>query len=299
MKSITALRRKYLAGGVCPITVKSISGDASPQHEGDLTDIRHSHDFSELVVITEGYGIHWIDGDDYPVAAGDIFVIQGKTAHYFKERHTLGMFNVMFDARHLNNNSKKLQEIAGYNALFLLEPAYRRRHKFQSRLHITRHALTLVEAIVKRMSDELKKQKPGYDTMLLSLFLELLVFLSREYSTVEMPQAKSLYRIGNIIGELEKNYKRDWRLDDIARIACMSKSNLLSVFKEATGSSPIDYLIRIRLQKAAEMLASTSLNISEISPECGFADSNYLTRQFRKIYKLSPREFRKNSHGFE
>ena len=193
---------------------------------------------------------------------------------------------------------KKLQEIAGYNALFLLEPAYRRRHKFQSRLHITRHALTLAEAIVKRMGDELNRQKPGYDTMLMSLFLELLVFLSREYSTVEMPQAKSLYRIGNIIGELEKHYKRDWRLDDVARIACMSKSSLLSVFKEATGYSPIDYLIRIRLHKAAEMLVSTSSTISEISPECGFADSNYLTRQFRKVYKVSPREFRRNSPGF-
>ena len=147
------------------------------------------------------------------------------------------------------------------------------------------------------MSDELNKQKSGYETMLRSLFLELLVFLSREYSTVEMPQAKSLYRIGNIIGELETHYKRDWRLDEIARIACMSKSSLLSVFKEATGYSPIDYLIRIRLHKAAEMLAASTFTISEIAPECGFADSNYLTRQFRKVYKLSPREYRRSSPG--
>lgn len=299
MKKVTALRRKYLAGGMYPISVKSISGDVSPQHEGDLTDIMHSHDFSELVIITEGYGVHRIDGVDYPVAAGDIFVIQGKTAHCFRERHKLRMFNVMFDASRLKGNLKKLQEIAGYNALFLLEPAYRRRHNFQSRLHIARHTLTLVEAIVKRMNDELINKKTGYGTMLLSLFLELLVFLSREYSTVEMPQAKSLYRIGKIIGELEKNFKREWCLDEIARIACMSKSSLLSVFKESTGYSPIDYLIRIRLHKVAEMLTSTSCTISEISPECGFSDSNYLTRQFRKVYRLSPREFRKNSPGGE
>lgn len=295
MKKITALRRKYLIGCAYPISIKSISGDASPQHEGDLTDIQHSHDFSELVIITEGYGIHWIDGDDYPVTAGDIFAIHGKTAHYFKKRHNLAMFNVMFDARRLDGYLKKLQEIAGYNALFLLEPAYRRRHKFKSRLHISRHALSYVETVVKRMSDELHKQKPGYDTMLLSFFLELLVFLSREYSMVEIPQVKSLFRIGNIIGELEKQYKRNWCLDEIARLACMSKSNLLAIFGEATGYSPIEYLIRIRLQKAAEMLIATPLTISEIAPECGFNDSNYLTRQFCRVYKLSPREFRKNS----
>ncbi len=295
MKEVTALRRKYLSGGAYPIAIKTISGDASPQHEGDLTDIRHSHDFCELVIITEGYGIHWIDGEDYPVTAGDIFVIQGKTAHYFKERHKLCLFNVMFEPKRLGRNLQKLQEIAGYNALFLLEPAYRRRHKFKSRLHIARHTLIHVETIVKRMVEEYHSQQPGYDTMLLSFFMELLVFLSREYSMMEIPQAKSLYRIGNIIGELEKHYKRNWQLDEIARFACMSKSNLLTVFKEATGQSPIEYLIRIRLQKAAGMLISTPLSIGEIAPECGFADSNYLTRQFRKVYKISPREFRKKS----
>lgn len=295
MANVTAQRRRYLSGNTYPIAVKTISGDAFPQHDGDLTDIRHSHDFSELVVITEGYGVHWIDGDDYPVTAGDIFVIQGRTAHYFKERHKLSLFNVMFDSKRLGNPLRKLQEIAGYNALFLLEPAYRRRHKFKSRLHISRHALVYVETVVKRMADELHRQLPGHDTMLLSSFLDLVVFLSREYSTVEIPQAKSLYRIGNIIGQLEKQFKRDWQLEEIARLACMSKSNLLTVFKEATGYSPIDYLIRIRLQKAAEMLISTPLSISEIAPECGFSDSNYLTRQFRKVYNISPREFRKNS----
>lgn len=295
MANVTAQRRRYLSGNTYPIAVKTISGDVFPQHDGDLTDIRHSHDFSELVIITEGYGVHWIDGDDYPVTAGDIFVIQGRISHYFKERHKLSLFNVMFDSKRLENTLRKLQEIAGYNALFLLEPAYRRRHKFKSRLHISRQALVYLETIVRRMADELHRQLPGYDTMLLSSFLDLVVFLSREYSNVDIPQAKSLYRIGNIIGQLEKQFKRDWQLEEIARLACMSKSNLLTVFKEATGYSPIDYLIRIRLQKAAEMLISTPLSISEIAPECGFSDSNYLTRQFRKVYNISPREFRKNS----
>lgn len=295
MEKVTALRRKYLNDGAHPIAIKVISGEAAPQHDGDLTGIQHSHDFSELVIVTEGYGIHWIDGEEYPVSAGDIFVIQGKTAHYFKGRHQLCLLNVMFDPRRLERNLQRLREIAGYNTLFLLEPACRRRHGFKSRLRIARHALSKVETIVRRMVEEERQRQPGYDVMLLSFFLELVVFLSREYSMVEAPQAKSLYRIGNIIGELEKHYKRNWQLDEIARFARMSKSNLLTVFKEATGRSPIEYLIRMRLHKAAGMLAATPLAVSEIAPECGFADSNYLTRQFRKVYKMSPREFRKQA----
>ena len=77
--------------------MRTIRGDAAKQHEGDLTDIRHTHDFSELIIITSGGGKHWIDGDTYSVKAGDIFLIQGNTEHYFGDRYKLGMFNIMFD----------------------------------------------------------------------------------------------------------------------------------------------------------------------------------------------------------
>ena len=78
----------------------------------------------------------------------------------------------------------------------------------------------------------------------------------------------------------------------ISRIAAMAPSTLLPVFKKVTGYSPIDYLLHVRLSKAAEMLLRSEKTISEIAQECGFTDSNYFSRQFRKNYNLSPREYR-------
>jgi len=295
MKAIQALSKDFFKENTHPIALRSIHGDQHYQHPGDLTDVEHWHDFAELVIITEGYGIHSIDGIDYPVSAGDIFVFQGKTKHYFKERHGLTMHNIMYDNRRLQHSFKNLQGDAGYNAMFLLEPAYRRRHRFESRLRISRRSLGHVETIIHKIRDEQEQQLAGNDTLMLSMLLELIVFFSRQYSKVDIPQAQALYRIGKIISRLETQYQKDWNITQLTKVAGMSKSSLIVTFKNATGYSPIDYLIRIRLQKAAELLIETEESLGEIAVQCGFHDSNYLTRQFRRVNNLTPRQFRKNN----
>ena len=73
----------------------------------------------------------------------------------------------------------------------------------------------------------------------------------------------------------------------------MSKRNLFRKFKLATGNTPVEYLLQLRLKKAAEMLLATNLTLGEIAMECGFCDSNYLCRMFRKHMNTTPGKFRK------
>ena len=295
LKAVKAYSKDFFPPDAHPIRVIKIHGDTSPQHAGDLTGVRHFHDFAELVIIIEGYGVHWIDGTEYPVAAGDIFLLQGKTEHYFKERHNLVLYNIMHDSFRLRQYLKNLQTDAGYNAMFLLEPSYRKRHKFRSRLHVDRKSLVHIESVTQHMLAEQDTQNSGYDTLLLCMLLELIVFFSREYSKVKIPQVQALYRMGKVIGKLETAYLKNWNIAELSKLAGMSKSSLMTAFKDATGHTPVDYLIRIRLQKAAELLINTDLPISQIAPDCGFCDSNYLTRQFRKVYAVNPRQFRRNN----
>ena len=58
--------------------------------------------------------------------------------------------------------------------------------------------------------------------------------------------------------------------------------------------TPIDYLIKIRIEYAARLLRSSSLSVMEIAEKTGFVDSNYFTKQFRKIMGNSPRTYRKS-----
>ena len=172
MRTVIANRSDFFPKDGCPIALRTIQGDQPVQHEGDLTDTRHSHDFSELIIITSGGGEHWINGVTYPVSAGDIFLIQGKTEHYFEKRHNLGMFNIMFDDAYLKEHLHSLRSLSGFNAFFLFEPTYRRSHKFKSRLHVTPEAMRPLMPLLQQMQDELKQDYPGSDLILLAKALE-------------------------------------------------------------------------------------------------------------------------------
>lgn len=290
---VKAYGEHYFGEGNFPIAVREIHGDRSFQHQHDLTDVKHIHNFFELIVVKEGRGVQWIDGVDYPVVAGDVFLLQGEKQHYFKERNGLAFFNLMYDPERLNLPMDELKKIPGYHALFVLEPNYRERHKFESRLHLSRIALAHCEALILSIQEEGKKKEPGYEASLLGLLLELIVYMSRQYSDTNTTSGQALLRVGKVIAKLESDYLRSWKLAELAKFAYMSESNLLLVFKEATGRSPIDYLIRIRIQKAMEMLYETDLNITEISEKVGFSDSNYFSRSFKKFTGTTPREYRR------
>ncbi|MBQ7402123.1 MAG: helix-turn-helix domain-containing protein [Lentisphaeria bacterium] len=292
MKTVIANRADFFPEDGCPIALRTIQGDYPIQHEGDLTDIRHTHDFSELIIITAGGGEHWINGVTYPVKAGDIFLIQGNTEHYFEKRYKLGMFNIMFDDSYLKEHLRSLRSLSGFNAFFLFEPTYRRSHKFKSHLHISQEDMRPLMKMLQEMLTEWKNERTGSDLILLAKALEIFVFISREYSRNKNPMAYSLCRLGELISLLENRYTETWNIRRISKIASMAPSTLLPVFKKVTGYSPIDYLLQVRLSKAADLLLRTELPISEVSQKCGFRDSNYFSRQFKKRYNLSPRDYR-------
>ncbi len=297
-KAVMAQGDYYFGKGGFPIMVKQLGRSLELQHPHDLTAILHYHDFSELVIITRGQGMHHIDGVDYPVFAGDVFLIQGNIAHCFVERIEMEHYNVMFDPVKLTMPEAELRQIPGYQAIFHLEPAYRHRHRFDSRLQLDPIRLVTVEDIIRRMQAEIRDHANGANAANFGHLVALIVFISRQYSAQAISyKRKGLLRLGKLIGLLEKDYPREWSLDKIAKLSGMSKNNLLLVFKDATGQSPIDFLLNLRLRKAAEMLLNSDCNIAEAALNNGFHDSNYFTRQFKKKFGRSPRQYRAINQG--
>jgi AraC-like DNA-binding protein len=77
----------------------------------------------------------------------------------------------------------------------------------------------------------------------------------------------------------------------------MSKRSFLRAFQAATGKSPIAYLIQLRINRAASLLRRGDDSITDIAFLVGFRDSNYFTRQFRKVFGTSPRAYRNQHTG--
>lgn len=261
-----------------------------PEHESMEL---HAHRFSELVIIFGGTGMHVTSTERYPLSAGDVFVISGQRKHGYKDTQDLYVVNILFEKDNLAFPTEDLRELAGYHALFNLEPSYRRRHGFKSRLHLSLDELAHIEGIIDQLEEELQGLQPGYRFLALGHFMNLVGHLSRIYEEQPAPSSRQLLRIGEAISYLEKHFSEDVSLEDLARMAHMSKRSFQRTFHEAIGTSPISYLIQLRVKRAAELLRNSELTIAEAAYTAGFQDSNYFSRKFRQIMGMNPGAFRK------
>jgi transcriptional regulator GlxA family with amidase domain len=122
--------------------------------------------------------------------------------------------------------------------------------------------------------------------------VQLIIFLARRYSDAGTHSSKVWWQIGEVISHIERSYAEPLTLDTLAEIAAMSPRNLIRRFREGTGLSPITYLVRLRIRRAAELLRNTDLSIAEIADAVGISDSNYFSRQFKNTMGVNPRVFR-------
>ena len=102
-----------------------------------------------------------------------------------------------------------------------------------------------------------------------------------------------LLQMERIISFMQTNYNKTLNRASPARMANMSEAAFFRHFKQATGSSPTDYILNFRPAKAEAMLRDTSRSLAEISEKFGFCGSNYFGMQFRKRYNITPHRFRR------
>jgi AraC-like DNA-binding protein len=276
-------KKDYFVTGEYPLVVQKMVVSSSV--------IRHTHQFSELVIVVNGSGVHVVGQQQMKIATGDVFVISGNRTHAYQEINKLELYNILYDVESLSLPASDLSLLPGYHALFSLEPVYRERRGFESKLRLSTDDLLSVCTIIKLLDGELSAKESGYKAMAMSHFLELQVFLSRCYSKESAGNNKELYRIGEAISYLEQQYDKPIILDELAQMAHMSKRNFLRIFADCMNTTPIAHLLNIRLNHAAELLGNSNLTVTEVAYKVGFNDSNYFSRQFRKVKGISPREF--------
>ncbi|MFC3797968.1 helix-turn-helix domain-containing protein [Cohnella sp. GCM10012308] len=86
-------------------------------------------------------------------------------------------------------------------------------------------------------------------------------------------------------------------LPELAKHAGLSKQHLIHLFKQETGFPPIDYYLRLKMQKASQLLSLTGLSVKEIAAAVGFGDPYYFSRMFKKLMGTSPTDYRRVPKG--
>lgn len=253
---------------------------------------KHSHGFDELVVILKGTAKHVIDGQEFPVKSGDVFVIAQNHIHQYQEMHGLALANLLFDPKALIMEQWDIRALPGFHALFSLEPTFRSQHQFKSRLQLSEQQLNHVNEMIHSLARETEARNPGYCVMAKGLFMQIAVYLSRCYSEDSTEESIDLLRIGDAIAHIEAHYTENISLQELAAKSHLSERHFLRVFHQCIGRSPINHLMHVRILKAAELLKHTNRTITDIAYDCGFSDSNYFTRCFRKTMEKPPKQYR-------
>lgn len=130
-----------------------------------------------------------------------------------------------------------------------------------------------------------------------SLIQTLTLHLLKNYSTASFTEKArngglSGYKLRRVEEFINENLDADLSLAEIAEIADLSQFHFARTFRQTTGLTPQQYLMRRRIERAKELLAKNDLPIVEISLRTGFKNQSHFTTLFRKFTKFTPKTWR-------
>ena len=106
------------------------------------------------------------------------------------------------------------------------------------------------------------------------------------------PTKADIYSIQDVAIYIDQHSRENLKVDDLAKMCNMSYSYFAKVFHRQYGQSCKQYIEFIRLTKAENLLLFTSHDLSDIAEETGFSDSSHLIRCFRRLYHITPKQYR-------
>lgn len=102
--------------------------------------------------------------------------------------------------------------------------------------------------------------------------------------------------LSQAINHIEKNYSNQFKIDELASKIYLSPHYFRKIFREVTGLTPVEYINKLRISKAIQLLRESDMTISQISETVGISEINYFSRLFRLVVGCSPSEFRKKNN---
>jgi AraC-like DNA-binding protein len=247
---------------------------------------RHSHDDAfEVCLLRRGAAIWQVGGNLFNVQPGELFITWPGEPHGGEGNmmHPCELYWIIF---RLSPGSGSFgltpaETAALHKALLAL-----RCRKFKAPQNMTGYFDRMLTAL--RSRDPFKQTKVNATMQLL-----LCDLLSAETAARKSPQtATGTLRFRDLIRKLNETCSEPLTVETLAAKAGLKTSRFRVLFCQETGFSPVEYLTRLRIQKAKTMLLQGDAPVTDIAFDLGFSSSQYFARTFRKLTGLSPRNFR-------
>lgn len=250
----------------------------------------HWHMECELISVLRGVFTLSIDGSVHELRPGSFAFVPGETIH--------GGVPCGFDS---------VYECIVLDLDYFCQALYIEQGVFATELNhganIVRH-FTREDAagqLIEQLFMEGRGRSAGHEFLTAGLILGFVGAVIRGgfYGVPSEKQHKSAQQAKQIkraLTRIRKDFRLPLTLDELSAEATMAPNYFCRVFRDIVGRPPIDYLNYYRVERAAELIYTTNDILTDIALRCGFNDSCYFSRSFRKYKGMSPSEYRKQTH---
>ncbi len=270
----------------------------------------HRHGFIELVFVLDGSANHRIripgEGEYIGrISKGDIFIINPDEEHtfLFEEGERLEILNVNFQSSFLDGTF-----VLGNDEVRVMDFVYQQPNlplsvRFGNILKLDEEEQGAITGQIAGLARELQEKRVGYRVMIGLVMAQVFALLSRKYVEAQESgkllagsKARAMSDIFRVMGFIEHHFVEEIGKAELARIGMCSVRQLSRKFKECTGETVLEYIHRLRIDKARRLLAETDMRITDVCSLVGFNDISFFNKTFRKQMDMTPREYRDRNH---
>lgn len=229
-----------------------------------------------LLYCVKGKGWYEIDDRHFEMGVNDYVIIPANKVHLrygSDEKNPWTIYWVHFSGRNIDGFNR------GFNIGLLDGP----RH-----ISSNETGIQLWDIMYQSLKMGFGKDNLGKANLCLYHFISSFLFPEKEH--LEKNEARN--RIEGTIKHMQEHLSAVLTVEDLAQKCELSPSHFSNLFKKATGMSPLNYFIHLKLQKASLMLYTTDMKIKDVAVAIGYDDPYHFSRLFKKTMHISPEQYR-------